>query len=65
MRTNNHRNIKFTFLVNEEERHFIEAIAQSLKRSQGDALRFLIGTAALELGLSPKEDCKTPEVKNG
>lgn len=47
------RQQKFTFLCNDEERQLIQSIAERLERSQGDALRILIRTAAQELGLLP------------
>ncbi len=47
MRTN-----RFTFLCDDEERRLITAIAKHLKRSQGDAIRFILRTAAQELRLN-------------
>lgn len=43
------RTIRFCFLVDTDERRLITAVAEKLKRSQGDAIRSLIRTAAQEL----------------
>jgi hypothetical protein len=50
------RTIRFTFICNIQERQLITAIAEHLNRSQGDAIRFLIRTAAQELKTEPTED---------
>jgi hypothetical protein len=62
----NVRNIKFTFLCNQEERHMITAVANRLNRSQGDMLRFLIRSAVqeLQLGLNEVPPAQNREQKN-
>ena len=43
------RNQRFTFRINEKERHLIEFLAEKLHRSSSDALRFLVLKAAREM----------------
>ena len=39
----------FTFRVNQEERRMITSLAERLRRSQSDAIRFVVVNAAKEL----------------
>ena len=43
------RTLRFTFLCNEEERQLIAALAETLQRSQSDALRYLVRETAEKL----------------
>ncbi len=45
---------RFTFLCNDEERQIVAALAERLRRSQSDAIRYLIVEAARELEASDK-----------
>lgn len=45
------RGNRFTFLCNEDERRILAALATNLRRSQSDAVRWLIRGAAEELGV--------------
>jgi hypothetical protein len=45
------RTKRFIFLCDLEERRLIRVVAETLRRSQGDALRYLVYKAARELGL--------------
>ena len=40
---------RFTFLCDKDERRLIAALAERLKRSQSDAVRFVVITAVREL----------------
>ncbi len=42
---------RFTFLINREERALIQALAERLRRSRSDAVRFVVIESARELGL--------------
>lgn len=43
------RHIRFTFLCNEEEKRIIERLAKQLRRSESDAIRFVIIEASKAL----------------
>ena len=55
------RDERFTFVCNEYERGLIAKIANHLKRTQGDAMRFLVRIAAdeLMLDLQNEDPCNT------
>jgi len=60
------RTLRFTFLCNKEERHLITALAETLQRSQSDALRWLVREAAKELQIeaeSLKDEMIKPLIK--
>jgi len=59
------RNIRFTFVVTGLERQLISSIAHHLNRSQGDALRILIRSAAQELKLNPEQHIREKEGGKG
>lgn len=46
------RTIPFTFLTDADERNLIARLAKRLERSQSDAVRFLVLSAARELELT-------------
>jgi len=51
----------FTFRVNQEERQLISRLSEILKRSQSDAVRFVVTAAASELSLISKPN-KPPAI---
>jgi len=36
------RNIRFTVLLSSDERQYLQELAKTLRRSQGDSIRFLL-----------------------
>ncbi len=48
----------FTFRINADERRILAALADRLQRSQSDAIRLLIRTAAEELNANAGETAK-------
>ena len=60
------RRLRFTLLCNEEERHLITALAETLQRSQSDALRLLVRETAKVLQIeaeSLKDEMFKPLIK--
>ena len=60
------RTLRFTFLCTEEERGLIVALAKTMKRSQSDALRWLVRETAKELQIeaeSLKDEMFKPLIK--
>lgn len=66
MSTNDLRRFRFTILCNSDERELIKAIAQKLRRSQGDAVRYFLVEAGK--GLFTTQNTKSgslPEITYG
>jgi hypothetical protein len=53
------RDQKFTFLCDENERDLLSALADHMRRSQGDTIRFLLHNAAQEIGLNTEKPIQT------
>jgi hypothetical protein len=49
------RRLTFKFRLNQTEKFLLFAVAEKLRRSQGDTLRMLIHSAAQELNLKPAQ----------
>ena len=54
------RRLTFKFRLNQAEKFLLSAVAEKLRRSQGDTLRMLIHSTAQELNLKPAQ----PEWEN-
>jgi hypothetical protein len=50
------RRERFTFLCDESERKLVKKLAKQLKRSESDAVRFLIREPTCEMGLRTRVD---------
>jgi hypothetical protein len=49
------RRLTFKFRLNQAEKFLLFAVAEKLRRSQGDTLRMLIHSTAQELDLEPAQ----------
>ncbi len=55
------RNERFTFLIDENERRMISALAQRLRRTESDAVRFVVVEAAQALESKAQPDTTTAQ----
>jgi len=51
-------NTRFSFICSDEERRMIEHLAESLRRNQSDAMRWLLRTAVKQLATEAAPDSK-------
>jgi hypothetical protein len=62
------RSIRFTFLLNDDERQQLRSMSQHLRRTQGDTVRLLIQLASEELNINKVLNCSithSEKVKSG